>query len=153
MGFSIKSPAFETGGGIAPVYTCDDRDISPALTWTDPPAGTLSFALICDDPDAPGGTWVHWLIYGIPAAVRAIPENVPPVQQLEDGSCQGRNDFGRIGYGGPSPPRGPQHRYFFRLLALDTVPSLPPGSSRQQLETALSGHILDQTEVMGTYKR
>ena len=153
MSFTIRSSVFEPGGSIARVYTCDDRDISPSLSWENPPEGTLSFALICDDPDAPMGTWVHWVLYNIPASARGLPENVPPVQRLEDGSLQGKNDFGRIGYGGPCPPRGKPHRYFFKLYALDEELSLSAGLTKKALLKAIQGHILGQAEVFGKYGR
>ena len=151
MSFSIRSSVFEPGGQISELYTCDDRGISPPLEWVDPPDGTRSFALVCDDPDAPGGTWVHWVLYGLPGSALSLPENLPSAQRLDDGSRQGQNDFGRIGYGGPCPPRGRKHRYFFRLFALDTELSLSPGLTGKGLEQAMAGHVLGRAELMGTY--
>jgi hypothetical protein len=151
MSFSIRSSVFEPGSQMSELYTCDDRGISPPLEWVDPPDGTRSFALICDDPDAPGGTWVHWVLYGLPGSTLSLPENLPSVQRLDDGSRQGQNDFGRIGYGGPCPPRGRKHRYFFRLFALDTELSLSSGLTHKALEQAMAGHVLGRAELMGTY--
>jgi len=153
MPLTIRSAAFEAGGPIAQLYTCDGRDVSPPLRWDNVPDGTRSFALICDDPDAPMGTWVHWVIYGIPGSVRQLPEAVPVRDTLSDGARQGRNDFGKTGYGGPCPPRGKPHRYFFRLYALDDVPSLAPGLSKKLLLKAIDGHVLAEAELYGTYGR
>jgi Raf kinase inhibitor-like YbhB/YbcL family protein len=153
MAFTIRSTALEAGGPIAQVYTCDGRDVSPPLRWDNVPPGTKSFALVCDDPDAPMGTWVHWVIYGIPESVRQLPEAVPVRDRLSDGALQGRNDFGKIGYGGPCPPRGKPHRYFFRLYALDDVLSLAPGLSKKALLKAIEGHVLAEAELFGTYGR
>ncbi|MGQ9583809.1 MAG: YbhB/YbcL family Raf kinase inhibitor-like protein [Anaerolineae bacterium] len=153
MVLKIESPAFVSGGDIPKRYTCDGPDVSPPLTWAEPPAGTQSLALICDDPDAPVGTWVHWVIYRLPATARGLPEGVPARETLDDGSRQGKNDFRKVGYGGPCPPRGSKHRYFFRLYALDTVPALAPGATKAQLLKAMEGHILAQGELMGWYGR
>jgi Raf kinase inhibitor-like YbhB/YbcL family protein len=153
MAFTIRSSAFEQGGRIPAAYTCDGRDVSPPLRWDNVPEGTQSFALICDDPDAPMGTWVHWVIYGIPAGVRQLPEGVPSRDKLGDGTLQGRNDFGRTGYGGPCPPRGKPHRYFFRLYALSESPSLGPGITKAALLKAIEGRILAQAELQGLYGR
>src|SRR5438445_12680380 len=118
MSFQITSTAFSNGASIAKNYTCDGPDVSPSLNWTGAPAGTQSFALIADDPDAPAGTWVHWVLYNLPAGVSELPENIAKVESLDlDGARQGRNDFRRPGYGGPCPPPGPPHRYFFKLYA------------------------------------
>ena len=153
MPLTIRSVAFEAGGPIAQLYTCDGRDVSPPLRWDNVPDGTGSFALVCDDPDAPMGTWVHWVIYGIPGSARQLPEAVPVRETLADGARQGRNDFGKTGYGGPCPPRGKPHRYFFRLYALDEVPSLAPGLSKKALLKAIDGHVLAEAELSGTYGR
>ena len=123
MAFEITSPAFANGGAIPFDFSCDGRDFSPALTWTDPPAGTQSFALIMDDPDAPMGTWVHWVIFNIPASTRKLTEGTPTDPQLSDGSLQGKTSAGSSGYHGPCPPSG-THHYFFKLFALDTMLSL-----------------------------
>ena len=153
MPLTLTSSAFPPGGTIPKKHTCDGPDVSPALNWTDPPAGTQSWALIMDDPDAPVGTWVHWVLYDLPAAARALPENVPKQEQLPDGSRQGRNDFRRTGYGGPCPPAGPAHRYFFKLYALDVKLGLRAGATKADVERAMQGHILGQAELMGRYGR
>jgi Raf kinase inhibitor-like YbhB/YbcL family protein len=153
MTLSLKSTAFVHEGDMPRNHTCDGADVSPALAWNDPPAGTQSFSLIMDDPDAPAGTWVHWVIYDLPAQAQELREGVPKEKELKDGSRQGRNDFSRLGYGGPCPPRGAAHRYFFKLYALDARLALPPGSSKADLERAMKGHILAQAQLMGRYKR
>ncbi|AKJ63430.1 YbhB/YbcL family Raf kinase inhibitor-like protein [Kiritimatiella glycovorans] len=148
----LSSSAFESGEMIPSQYTCDGADVSIPLSWTNAPEGVRSFALIVDDPDAPVGTWVHWVMYNIPADVRALPENIPADPQTENGAVQGLNDFRRIGYGGPCPPDG-THRYFFRLFALDTELGLEPGASRDELLEAIEGHVIAKAELMGRYKR
>lgn len=150
--FSLSSPAFVQGATIPPKYTCDESDQSPPLNWTGAPASVQSFALIMDDPDAPAGTWVHWLIFNIPANATGLPENMPTDPTLVDGSIQGTNSWGRIGYGGPCPPSG-QHRYFFKLYALDARLSLDSKAAKPDLLKAMEGHILAQTELMGVYRR
>ncbi len=149
----LSSPAFEGGGVIPRRYTCDGEDVSPPLEWGDLPEGTLSLALIVFDPDAPGGEFTHWLIYGIPADVGGLPEGVPGEGVVAGLGTQGRNDFGRIGYGGPCPPPGPAHRYVFRLFALDAELDLPPGITRGELEAAVEGHVLGVGELVGLYSR
>ncbi len=153
MALKLTSPAFETGGTIPKKFTCDGPDVSPALKWSDPPSGTQSFAVIMDDPDAPMGTWVHWVLYDLPAEARELPEGVPKQSELSSGARQGRNDFPLVGYGGPCPPRGPAHRYFFKLYALDGKTGLKAGATKADLEKAMKGHILGQGELMGRYKR
>ena len=153
MAFQIKSSAFDPNGEIPRKYTCDGPDFSPALSWTEPPQGTQSFSLSVDDPDAPVGTWVHWVLYNLPATARELPEAVPKDGELKDGSRQGRNDFRKIGYGGPCPPPGPAHRYFFKLSALDTRVNLRSGATKAELLRAMEGHILGQAELVGRYKR
>jgi Raf kinase inhibitor-like YbhB/YbcL family protein len=153
VAFIVTSPAFEPGSGIPRDFTADGRNLSPALSWANPPAGCQAFALVCDDPDAPAGTWVHWLIWNLPGSATGIPQGLPARMTLEDGSVQGTNDFGRIGYGGPSPPRGKPHRYFFRLYALAEKLSLQAGASRKDLEKAMGGRILGTAELVGTYQR
>lgn len=148
----LKSPAFEAGGMIPAKYTCDGPDVSLPLRWADPPAGTKSFALIADDPDAPVGTWVHWVVWNIPADASGLDENVPKTASLPSGAQQGTTDFRRIGYGGPCPPSG-THRYFFKLYALDTILELPSSTTKRDLEGAMQGHILGQAELMGQYRR
>ena len=153
MSFAVKTTAFVGGAGIPKKYTCDGTDISPALAWNDAPAGTQSFALIADDPDAPVGTWTHWIIWNIPAETMALPESVPKVGESGDGALQGKNDFKRIGYGGPCPPPGKPHRYFFKLYALNAKLDVKAGASRSELERAMKGHVVSETELMGTYGR
>jgi Raf kinase inhibitor-like YbhB/YbcL family protein len=148
----IKSSAFGSGEMIAAKYTCDGADFSPPLEWTGSPAGTKSFALICDDPDAPMGTWVHWVIYDIPPTATMLAEGITREKDLPGGGTQGINDFRKIGYGGPCPPGG-THRYFFKLYALDTLLGLKPGITKDQLLTAMRGHILVEAQIMGTYRR
>jgi hypothetical protein len=148
----LKSQAFDAGNMIPAKYTCDGQDISPPLSWSDPPAATMSFALISDDPDAPMGTWVHWVIWNIPVSARTLEENLPKTASLTNGTKQGTTDFHRVGYGGPCPPSG-THRYYFKLYALDTTLDLPSSTTKKNLEKAMEGHILAQTELMGTYRR
>ena len=153
MSFSLQSSAFSQGADIPRKFTCDGPDLSPALTWSEPPAGTRSLALIADDPDAPVGVWVHWVLYDLPATVRELHEGVAKKDVLDNGARQGRNDFGRIGYGGPCPPPGRAHRYFFKMYALDSPTELKPGATRAELEQAMKGHVLAEGELMGRYKR
>lgn len=148
----INSSVFETGAMIPGKYTCDGEDISPPLSWDGVPNGTQSLALINDDPDAPMGTWVHWVIYDIPATVKEFKENIPKEKKLSDGTLQGITDFKRIGYGGPCPPSG-THRYFFKLYALDTKLNFDSGATKKQIEDAMKGHILAQAELVGKYAR
>jgi hypothetical protein len=153
MSFTLVSPAFPNGGPIASRYTCDGADLSPAFAWSEVPAASQSLALIADDPDAPAGTWTHWVLWNIPARATLMAENAPKVELLDNGARQGTNDFDRIGYGGPCPPPGKPHRYFFRLFALDARLDLKPGATRAQLELAIQPHLLAETHWMGTYKR
>ncbi len=148
----LKSAAFNGGGMMPAKYTCDGMDVSPPLTWDNAPVGTKSFALICDDPDAPVGTWVHWVCYDIPAGTKSLPENVAKTETLTTGGRQGVNDFRKAGYGGPCPPGG-VHRYFFKLYALDTLLNLTSGTTKQELLKAMEGHILGEAQLMGKYKR
>jgi Raf kinase inhibitor-like YbhB/YbcL family protein len=150
--FQIKFSAFSNGGVIPPKFTCDGPDVSPALSWNDPPPSTKAFALIMDDPDAPAGTWVHWVLYDLLDSVRELPEGVAKTKDLEIGARQGANDFRRIGYSGPCPPRGAIHRYSFRLYALDRPTQLPAGASKGDLERAMKGHILAQSELIGRFQ-
>lgn len=155
MALLLTSGAFQAGGGIPARYTCDGADVSPALAWSGTPAGTVTFALVADDPDAPGGTWVHWVLFNVPAAVTALPEGVAKAHEPKGlgGARQGRNDFRKVGYGGPCPPAGPAHRYFFRLYALDAVLPLRAGADRPALVAAMRGHVLGEASLMGTYAR
>ena len=149
----LKATAFTSGSEIPRQFTCTGSNISPALTWSAPPEGTESFALLMDDPDAPGRTWVHWVLYDLPASERALQEGVEPKGTLPSGARQGRNDFGRIGYGGPCPPPGPAHRYVLKLFALDAPLKLKAGATREDVDHAMRGHILAQAEFMGRYQR
>jgi len=152
MTITMKSSAFEEGGMIPSKYTCDGKDVSPPLAWSSVPEGTKSLALICDDPDAPMGTWVHWVIYNLPLDAKELAEAFPAQKILANGARQGINDFRKIGYGGPCPPGG-THRYYFKLYALDTILALEAGASKKQLLAAMEGHILAQGQIMGKYKR
>ncbi len=152
MQIKLTSTAFEQGGMIPKRYTCDGTDVSPPLAWTAVPEGIKSIALICDDPDAPMGTWVHWVLFNLPANMKELPESVPPQERLETGAIQGTNDFRKIGYGGPCPPGG-THRYYFKLYALDTELNLQAGATKKELLKAMEGHILAEGQLMGKYKR
>lgn len=153
MDLQVSSSAFQYGGTIPVKYTCDGPDLSPPLQWSAPPKGTQSLALICDDPDAPIGTWVHWVLYGLPPETTSLPEAVPKHKIVLGGARQGINDFRQIGYGGPCPPPGAPHRYFFKVYALDIPLDLEPGLTKQKLLDAMKGHILAEGELMGKYKR
>ncbi len=148
----IQSPEFKEGAAIPGKYTCDDIDISPPLEWSDVPVGTKVFALICDDPDAPAGTWVHWVLFNIPGDLRKLAEHVPESETLNNGARQGKTDFGHIGYGGPCPPGG-THRYYFKIYALDSELDSKPGITKKELLKAMEGHILGEGQLMGRYKR
>lgn len=152
MDIKVKSSAFEDGGLIPKKYTCDGTNISPPLEWESRPTGCEAFALICDDPDAPMGTWVHWVVYNIPARINRLSEDIPASKILDSGIIQGTNDFRKIGYGGPCPPGG-THRYYFKIYALDTAVKLESGATKSQLLRAMEGHILAQGQLMGRYKR
>jgi len=149
----MKSSAFENGGFIPSKYTCEDEDISPPLSWSDVPKGTKSFALICDDPDAPFGVWVHWVIFNIPADKRKLEENILKKGLLPERIIQGLNDFGKVGWGGPCPPPGKPHRYIFKLYALDTILSIEEGATKEELIEAMKSHILTETKLIGIYQR
>jgi len=149
MSLTISSPSFSNGGDIAKNFTCDGADVSPQLSWTDPPAGTKSFALLADDPDAPAGNWNHWVMWNLSPEARGLPEGVSKDSRLPDGSQQGKNDFPKIGYNGPCPPPGKPHRYYFKLFALDTKLDLKAGAGKRELEAAMKSHILAQAEWMG----
>jgi Raf kinase inhibitor-like YbhB/YbcL family protein len=153
MSLTISSPSFTNGGDIAKKFTCDGADLSPQVTWTDPPAGTKTFALLADDPDAPVGNWNHWIAWNLPANLRALPEGVGKDARLADGTEQGRNDFRKTGYNGPCPPPGKPHRYYFKLFALDVKLDLKPAAGKKELEAAMKDHILAQGEIMGRYGR
>jgi Raf kinase inhibitor-like YbhB/YbcL family protein len=151
--FALSSSAFAAGAEIPRQYSCKGGNASPALQWSGAPANAAGFALIVDDPDAPHGTWVHWVLWNLPATAHALPEGVPKTEQLADGSQQGRNSDHKIGYDGPCPPGGQTHRYFFRLYALSQMLSATPGASRADLDAAMKGHILAQAEYMGTFHK
>jgi hypothetical protein len=148
----LISTAFSEGRAIPKQYSCDGQDISPPLRWQDVPAGTETFVLIADDPDAPAGTWVHWVIYDIPERARELQENYPKQEVDSDGSKQGVNDFKKIGYGGPCPPGG-THRYYFKLYALDTSLDAEAGLSKNEILKRMENHVLDEAQLMGTYSR
>ena len=151
--FVLDSPAFKPGQTIPKQYTADGADMSPPLSWTTAPAGTQSFALICEDPDAPMGTWIHWLIYDIPASQTHLAQAVPTQPQLADGTKQGISSFHRIGYGGPSPPPGSPHRYFFKLYALSSMSGFEPGIDLKKFRQLVETHKLGEAQIMGTYGR
>ena len=153
MSLQITSAAFSAGETIPKKFTCDGPDVSPKLTWNEPPAKTQSFTLIMDDPDAPVGTWVHWVLFDLPADTKELSEGVAKQEQLSNGARQGRNDFGKIGYGGPCPPPGKPHRYFFKLYTLDSKLNLKAGATKADVERAMKGHILANAELIGRYGR
>lgn len=148
----FESRAFQPGRPIPAEHACDGPNVSPELHWQDVPAGTESLALVCDDPDAPRRVWAHWVLYDLPADVSGLPERVHPAPTLPTGGTQGRNDFGELGYGGPCPPSG-THRYVFKLYALDRRLGLAPGASKQQVLSAMRGHVLAEAELTGTYTK
>ncbi len=147
MTIQITSTAFTEGGNIPRLYTCDDQNVSPPLAWTGVPSNTVSLDLIMDDPDAPAGTWVHWVLFNLPADANGL------AQGKNGGGIEGINDFKKSGYGGPCPPRGSNHRYFIKLYALDVKLDLKPGANKSQVESAMKGHILAQGQLMGRYGR
>ncbi|MEE8360084.1 MAG: YbhB/YbcL family Raf kinase inhibitor-like protein [Candidatus Omnitrophota bacterium] len=153
MALELKSPDFKNGAPIPAKYTCKGKDISPPLVWSDIPEGAKSIALICDDPDAPSMTWVHWVVYNIPTDTKGFQEGLPKDPELPDGTLQGITDFRTIGYGGPCPPPGGPHRYYFKLYVLDRVLVLGSGATKKMLLDAMKGHVLEETQLMGTFKR
>jgi len=152
MAIKLKSAVFEDSGIIPQKFTGIGDDVSPPLQWSPAPAGAKSLVITCNDPDAPGGNFVHWLLYGLPANITGLPENVPARAVLDNGARQGNTDIGSAGYGGPNPPRG-VHRYICKIFALDTLLNLPPGASEQQLLQAMKGHILEEGQLIGKYGR
>jgi len=148
----VKSPAFGYAKSMSDKYTCDDVDISPPLEWKNAPAGTKSFAIICETPDAPTGNWVQWVIYDIPAGITNLPQSVAKTGQLDFGARQGKNDFDQVGYSGPCLPAG-EHRFFFRVYALDGSTNLKSGAKKDELVEAMKGHILAEGALMGVYAR
>jgi Raf kinase inhibitor-like YbhB/YbcL family protein len=153
MAFVISSGSFPNNGDIPRKFTCDGDDISPQLSWSHIPPGTRSLALIADDPDAPVGTWTHWVLFDVPPSTTALAEGLSKAGELPDGSRQGNSDSGKTGYGGPCPPPGKPHRYFFKLYALDRKTGLKPGAARPELEKAMQGHTLGEAQWMGKYRR
>jgi Raf kinase inhibitor-like YbhB/YbcL family protein len=151
----ISSPAFSDGGPIPRAHTCDAADRSPPLVVTGVPPGAKELALIMDDPDAPGGTWVHWVLYGLPVSITTLPADFPTEPEITRpvAASQGVNDFRKTGYGGPCPPPGPPHRYVFTLYALDATLDLPPAATKAVLLQAMEGHILEEAATTGTYGR
>jgi Raf kinase inhibitor-like YbhB/YbcL family protein len=152
MKISITSSAFDHLKPIPAKYTCDGEDVSPPLSFSNIPSNAKSIVIINDDPDAPVGTWVHWVCYDIPASVTNFPQAIPASDTLPFGGKQGKNDFGNIGYGGPCPPSG-THRYFFKIYALDIMLNLPAGKTKKDIEKAIKGHIVASGELIGTYSR
>ncbi len=151
---TLHSPAFNNGKPIPKKYTCDGENLSPPLIWDTPTTAAVSLALLVEDPDAPVGTWTHWILFNLPTNIQSLPENVPHEKILKNGARQGTNDFKEIGYGGPCPPPGHgTHRYFFRLYALDVTLNLPPTAKRLQVIEDMKGHILAYGVLMGTYER
>jgi len=153
MAILVSSPEFKKAERIPPKFTGDGEDISPRLEWSNVPEKAKTLVMIMEDPDAPAGTFAHWVIYNIPASSRGLPEDVPDQPRLADGSMQGRNSAGGIGYHGPYPPMGSKHRYYFSLYALDDTLNLGPGASREQVLKALDGHIIDQGRLLGIFQR
>ena len=148
----VTSTAFAEGQPIPAKHVGTAENLSPALQWSGVPSAAKSLALICDDPDAPMGTWVHWVIYDLPPSTSDLPEGEAKSPELPDGARQVANDFGRIGYDGPGPPPGKQHRYFFKLYALDSKPELKSGATKKDLVKAMEGHVLAEGQLMGTYQ-
>lgn len=153
MAFELTGSVFKEGELIPNKYTCEGSDLSPPLRWNNPPAGTRGFVLIVDDPDAPVGTWVHWVLYNIPIDVRGLAEGLPALETLPNDALQGLNDFKRIGYGGPCPPPGPPHRYVFTLYALDRDLNLKPRATKAQVLDAMKGHVLGEAHLTGRFGR
>jgi Raf kinase inhibitor-like YbhB/YbcL family protein len=153
MTIQLSTNSFKPGGTIPTKFSCSGADVSPQLSWSTPPPATKSLALIVDDPDAPAGTWNHWLLYNLPPSIHELAENQPRTAELSNGAPQGKNDFGKIGYNGPCPPPGKPHRYFFRLYALDTKLDLKSGADRKTVDQAIEGHVVAEGEFMGSFGR
>jgi len=150
----VTSTAFQQDGTIPKQYTGEGKDLSPPLAWSGAPANVKSFALICDDPDAPRkDPWVHWVVFNVPGDVKELAEGASRSAELRAGATEGKNDFGKIGYGGPMPPPGKPHRYYFKLYALDTMLDMKEGATKQQVESAIEGHIVAEGQLMGKYAR
>jgi Raf kinase inhibitor-like YbhB/YbcL family protein len=148
----LTSPAFEHGDRIPYVHSCEGDDVSPPLEWSGAPVEARSYALICEDPDAPRGTWIHWVLYNIPGDAVELTRAVPTLPELPSGARHGRNTAGDLAYAGPCPPPGNPHRYFFRLYALDISLNLAAGATKGELQAAMDQHILAQGTLMGTYQ-
>lgn len=155
MSLTLTSSAFNDRSAFPAKYTCDGSNVSPPLAILDAPAGAKSLVLVCDDPDAPGGSFVHWVLYDLPPATRSLPEGIPAFEVLRElgGARQGKTDYGRVGYGGPCPPPGKPHRYQFTLYALNTVLGLKGGPTKAEVERAMEGHVVAQARIVGTYQR
>jgi Raf kinase inhibitor-like YbhB/YbcL family protein len=154
MEIEVSSAAFSESEAIPIQYTCDGANVSPPLRWGGIPKNSRSLAIICEDPDAPSGVFIHWVIYNLPPIVADLPEATPATEELaESGAIQGRNDFNNIGYDGPCPPPGKAHRYLFHFYALDAKLQLQAGATAQEFESAAEGHIIAEGRLMGTYKR
>ncbi|MCD1295874.1 YbhB/YbcL family Raf kinase inhibitor-like protein [Methanocella sp. CWC-04] len=151
--FIIYSKVIVNGGKIPAKYTCDGEDISPQLSWSGAPAGTVSYALIVDDPDAPGKEFTHWVVYNLPADMVELEEGMAAFEIIKKGGSQGKNDLGMQGYGGPCPPKGKPHRYRFRIYALDTKLDLPSGVTKNNVMSLMKRHILAEAGIVGLYKR
>lgn len=153
MAFELHSSAFGQDQTIPRRYTCDGADLSVPLSWTGAPEKAEAFVIVADDPDAPRGNWVHWVVYDLPADTNGLPEGISHDEIVAYEAHQGRNDFGKIGYGGPCPPAGSAHRYFFKLYALDAKTGLHPGATKAEIEKAIEGHVIGETQLVGLYKR
>jgi len=153
MSIQLTSKAFQDGQTIPARFTADGSNTSPPISWPRPPEGTRSFALLCEDPDAPRGTFTHWVVYNVPAESQGLSEGVPRQSALSSGAVQGTNDFGRFGYAGPAPPAGKPHRYVFKLYAVDQPIMIEPGATREQLLSAIAGHVVDEGHLTGKYER
>ena len=152
MDFKLRSLMFEDGGLIPKEFTCEGDNISPPLLWTGQPEKTKTYAIICQDPDSPVGIWVHWIIFNIPSSLTRLPSGIPLIEKMSDGTMQGKNDFKKLGYGGPCPPSG-THRYFFSMFALDTKLYLPKDATKKDLVNGMQGHVLAQAQLIGKYQR
>lgn len=150
---TVTSSSFRNGEFIPRKHTCDGRDKSPALRWDPIPKGTQSFVIIADDPDAPNGTWTHWILYDMPPTINFIPKGFPPIKKLANAEKHGLNDFAKLGYAGPCPPLGEEHRYYFRVYAVDKMFGFDASKSREEIDQAIEGHVLAKGELMGRYKR
>jgi len=152
LAFQLESPSFKNGEPMDPRFTCDGENLSPTLRWSDLPEGTKTLVLICDDPDAPGGTFTHWVVYNLPPSPIELREGLPTLKNLSNGTCQGLNSFNSIGYGGPCPPSG-VHRYIFTLYAVGKTLDLEPGAKKSQVERAIQNRVVGKAELIGTYTR